>query len=100
VNSWQGVVYWPKNFKFSFPFSADGAKGLTPEYFFKAKAPAWWIWFMAKAPWDFIILARSSKVGRSFSLIARGLPGKQKPSYATAVAPRIYMLTPVARVLR
>ena len=41
--------------------SAEGTTGSNSEYSFKAKLPPWWIWFIAKAPWDFIILALSSR---------------------------------------
>ena len=73
-------------FSVSFP---EGATGFNPEKSFLASAPPWCNWFIARAPWDFIIFALSSKEGRSFSLKALGWLRKVIPSWLTAVEPNI-----------
>ena len=71
-----------------FEISAVGATGSNPDYSFIAMAPPWWIWFIAKAPWDFIIFALSERDGRYFSDKALGWEIKEIPFWVTAVAPK------------
>ena len=80
--------------------SAEGDKGLFPEYDLFPNNPAWTIWHIAKEPWSFTILALSAREGISSSLKALGCPLIPIPSTLTADAPNIYNPIPVARFLR
>ena len=73
-------------FRVEFPV---GATGSNPVYCFEARAPPWWSWFIAKAPWALIIFALSSKEGISLSLYALGWFSWVIPSWHIAVAPNI-----------
>ena len=57
-----------ESFKISSAISLLGVKGSVPESSGLALYPPWWIWLIAKAPWDFIIFALSSREGKSVSL--------------------------------
>ena len=93
-------VSFPSFFSSSFGTSAVGTTGDNPDNFFSAFEPPWCIWFIAKAPWSFIICALLAIDGISFSVKARGWHGNVIPSWLTAVAPRIYKPTSVALTLR
>ena len=83
VSSWIFLFGW---------ISREGTTGVNQEYFFKVKEPWWWIWFMAKSPWDFIIFTFSSREGWSlFSSKYLVNPTRDIPSCLTTSTPNKYL---------